>query len=118
VPITWTGSTTLADAGAQASPDVRSTQNGNVIFAALPLGGRLKFDPWDDQVELLKAKPVSSVAEREKMPFEITPFILYLTRDKIAPTETAAGPTDTAGPVTDNRAPAGEQPVDTAKKNQ
>jgi hypothetical protein len=88
-----------------------------VIFAALPLGGRLKFDPWSDQVELLKAKLVGTVAEREKMPFEITAFILYLTRDKITPTEIATLPVDTAGATTDNRAPAGDG-VDTAKKTQ
>jgi hypothetical protein len=87
-----------------------------VIFAALPLGGRLKFDPWDNQVELLKTKPVGTVAEREKMPFEITPFILYLTRDKIMPSESAQIPTDNAGPVTDNKT-AGE-PVDAARKTQ
>ncbi len=29
---------------------------------------------------LLKSKPVGTVAESEKMPFEITPFVLYLTR--------------------------------------
>jgi len=116
VPINWTGSTTLASAATPVSQDGQATPNPGVLFAALPLGGRLKFDPWDDQVELLKAKPVGTVAEREKMPFEITPFILYLTRDKISPTETAAMPTDTAGPVTDNRSPVGE--VDTAKKTQ
>ena len=27
-------------------------------IAALPLGGRIKVDPWTDQVELSKAKPV------------------------------------------------------------
>jgi hypothetical protein len=114
VPINWEGSNAAAPAG-PATQTTQSTQNGNVIFAALPLGGRLKFDPWNDQVELLKAKPVVMVAEREKMPFEITPFILYLTRDKVVPSETVAMPTDTAGPVTDNRAPSG---VDTAKTNQ
>ena len=30
---------------------------------------------------MLKAKPVGTVAEREKMPFEVTPFMLYLTRE-------------------------------------
>jgi len=30
---------------------------------------------------MLKSKPVGAVAEREKMPFEVTPFILYLTRE-------------------------------------
>jgi hypothetical protein len=88
-----------------------------VIFAALPLGGRLKFDPWSDQVELLKAKPVGTVAEREKMPFEITPFILYLTRDKVSPTETATLPVDTAGSPTDSKNSASDG-IDTARKTQ
>ncbi len=48
--------------------------------AALPLGARVKVDPWDDHVELLKAKPVALSSAREKMPFEVTPFLLYLTR--------------------------------------
>jgi hypothetical protein len=49
-------------------------------IAALPLGGRIKLDPWTDQVELAKAKPVALASSREKIPFEITPFFPYLTR--------------------------------------
>ncbi len=49
-------------------------------IAALPLGGRVKVDPWNDKLELIKSKPVGTVAEREKMPFEVTPFMPYLTR--------------------------------------
>ena len=49
-------------------------------IAALPLGGRIKLDPWTDQVELSKAKAVPLTSAREKMEFEITPFFLYLTR--------------------------------------
>ena len=49
-------------------------------IAALPLGGRIKLDPWTDQVELAKAKPVALTSAREKMPFELTPFFPYLTR--------------------------------------
>jgi hypothetical protein len=49
-------------------------------IAALPLGGRIKVDPWSDQVELSKAKPVPLTSAREKMEFEITPFFPYLTR--------------------------------------
>ena len=49
-------------------------------IAALPLGGRVKLDPWNDKLELMKSKPVGAVAEREKMPFEVTPFMPYLTR--------------------------------------
>jgi len=48
--------------------------------AALPIGGRVKLDPWNDQVEFLKAKPVPLYSAREKMPFEVTPFMPYLTR--------------------------------------
>jgi Peptidase family M48 len=55
-------------------------------IAALPLGGRIKLDPWSDQVELVKARPVTLALAREKMPFEITPFFPFLTR---LPTEGA-----------------------------
>src|SRR5205807_1829066 len=40
---------------------------------ALPLGSRLKLDPWDDRVEMLKSKPVSLHSVRDKMSFEVTP---------------------------------------------
>jgi hypothetical protein len=49
-------------------------------IAALPLGGRVKLDPWSDKLDLMKSKPVGAVAEREKMPFEVTPFMPYLIR--------------------------------------
>jgi len=49
-------------------------------IAALPLGGRIKLDPWTDHVELAKAKPVALTSAKEKMPFEITPFFPYLSR--------------------------------------
>lgn len=49
-------------------------------ISALPIGARLKLDPWSDRVELLKAKPVPLYSAREKMPFEVTPFMPFLTR--------------------------------------
>ena len=49
-------------------------------IAALPIGGRVKMDPWNDKLEMIKSKPVGIIAEREKMPFEVTPFMPYLTR--------------------------------------
>jgi transcription antitermination factor NusG len=49
-------------------------------IAALPLGSRIKLDPWRDQITLIKTRPLELLSPREKMPFEITPFILYLTR--------------------------------------
>ena len=49
-------------------------------IAALPLGGRIKVDPWNDQLRMLKSKPVGNIAEAENTPFQITPFMFYLTR--------------------------------------
>jgi len=78
--------------------DLKSTapldpkQNPQKI-AALPLGGRVKIDPWNDQLSLIKSKPVGTVAEREKMPFEVTPFMPYLTRfgsDTVKPVAASA----------------------------
>ena len=48
--------------------------------AALPLGGRIKVDPWSSQAMLAKAKPVALLSAREKMPFEVTPVFPYVTR--------------------------------------
>ena len=77
-------------ASAPALQDNRTDQ-----IAALPLGGRIKVDPWSDQVELAKGKPVALNSAREKMPFEITPPFPFLTRistpgaDKVALTAPA-----------------------------
>ena len=49
-------------------------------IAALPLGGRIKVDPFDNKVEISKNKPVAILSAREKMPFEVTPMFPYLTR--------------------------------------
>jgi hypothetical protein len=49
-------------------------------IAALPLGGRIKVEPWNNQLQMLKSKPVGTAAQDEVTPFELTPFILYLTR--------------------------------------
>jgi hypothetical protein len=58
-------------------------------IAALPLGSRVKLNPWDNRVELIKTRPLSLLSPREKMPFEVTPFTLYLTRPEVAPVEPA-----------------------------
>src|SRR6266478_6256200 len=69
--------------------------------AALPLGGRVKVDPWNNQLELIKTKPVAITAAADKMPFEVTPFFPFLTRlgaagpEKVTPLpeKTGAAPT-------------------------
>jgi hypothetical protein len=54
-------------------------------FAALPIGTRIKINPWDDRAEMLPTKPVAITSPREKLPFGITPFEPILTRYKPAP---------------------------------
>jgi hypothetical protein len=49
-------------------------------IAALPLGGRVKLNPWDNKVELVKAQSVAITSARDKMPFEVTPFFPRLVR--------------------------------------
>lgn len=49
-------------------------------IAALPLGSRVKLNPWNNRIELVKTRPLALLSAREKMPFEVTPFVLFLTR--------------------------------------
>jgi hypothetical protein len=79
---------------------------GNVDqISALPLGARLKLNPWSDKVNMLNAKAVPLYSAREKMPFEITPFYPFLSRYQT----TADGTTSPA--ATAANAPAGQAPA-------
>src|SRR2546427_2585375 len=71
---------TIVAAVFSAQPSDADAKPAANVIAALPLGGRIKSYPWNDQLHMLKSKPVSTVAESEKMPFEVTPFAIYLTR--------------------------------------
>ena len=62
-------------------------------IAALPLGGRVKLNAWDDKVELVKSQPVAITSARDKMPFEVTPFFPRLTRAGIGDSAAASGST-------------------------
>lgn len=80
VSTSWSiASAVFATQAPQEKPADSEKPTGAVI-AALPLGGRIKVDPWNDQLRMLKSKPVGTVAEAENTPFQITPFMLYLTR--------------------------------------
>jgi hypothetical protein len=61
-----------------ASPEVDSASLDQV--AALPLGGRVKVDPWSARTELMKTSSVAPMSAREKMPFQITPLMPFLIR--------------------------------------
>jgi Peptidase family M48 len=61
-----------------SAPELQMTKVEQI--AALPLDGRVRVDAWSGAAELSKAKPVALMSAREKMPFEVTPVFLYLTR--------------------------------------
>jgi hypothetical protein len=63
-------------------------------IAALPLGGRIKVNPWDDKAEMVKTAPVAITSARDKMPFEVTPFYPRLAR--FGATAPGATPTSAA----------------------
>ncbi len=75
-------------------------------IAALPLGGRVKVDPWNDQLELIKTKPAAITTAADKMPFEVTPFYPFLIRygtaspEKTAPAATPATAPEKTGAAT------------------
>jgi hypothetical protein len=48
--------------------------------SALPLGSRIRVDPWSDRIEMLKVQPVRPMQASEKMPLEVSPFFPYLKR--------------------------------------
>jgi len=62
----------------QAAPALQPNEKTQI--AALPLGSRLKLDPWTAGVSLMKSRPISLLSARDKMPFEVTPLVPYLTR--------------------------------------
>lgn len=73
----------------QSAPALQTTDVTQI--AALPLGSRIKLDPWDDTVELKKNKPVPLQSARDKMAFEVTPMIPHLARYRGAQVANAAG---------------------------
>ena len=72
---------------AQNAPALQ--KNSLEQIAALPLGARIKINAWDDQITLMKTQPVTLVTAKDKMPFEITPLVPYLTHLKPAAPEQA-----------------------------
>lgn len=48
--------------------------------SALPLGSRIRLDPWSDRIEMLKVQSVRPQSASEKMPLEVSPFFPYLKR--------------------------------------
>lgn len=51
-------------------------------IAALPLGSRVKLDPWAGQLKFVKARPPRIYSAKDKLALEVTPFSPYLVRLK------------------------------------
>jgi hypothetical protein len=99
VAASWTSSSV----GTSAHPAaVKSSDN---IIAALPLGGRIHIEPWNNRLEMMKPNTSGPLAEDEKMPFEVTPFVIYLTRQIDSPPARAVD-AESLEPDSDPIAPA------------
>jgi hypothetical protein len=72
--------TSLTSTAAAPTAQVPAAKPADNVIAALPMGGRIKVEPWNNQLHMLKSKTVGRVGEDEVTPFELTPFVLYLTR--------------------------------------
>jgi len=77
-PLTSNGTVTRLSALAAQGPALDMSKLDQI--AALPLGGRVKINPWDDRAEMVKTAPVAITSARDKMPFEVTPFFPRLAR--------------------------------------
>jgi len=82
-----------------------AAKSSESIIAALPLGGRIHIEPWNNRLEMMKPNTSGPLAEDEKMPFEVTPFVIYLTR-QIDATPARAVDAESLEPDTDPIAPA------------
>ena len=78
MPTNWT--IAPAAPSAQAPKGKTADAPATASSVALPLGGRIKVDPFSSQLHFLKFKLVGLVPEYDKMPFEVSPVFLYLTR--------------------------------------
>jgi Peptidase family M48 len=81
----------------QTAPEIQPANLQQI--AALPLGSRIKLDPWDDHVEMKPMKPVPLRSPRDKMAFEVTPVFLNLTRVSSAPDQNAKNATSNSNEV-------------------
>jgi hypothetical protein len=95
VPTSWTIAPPAVSSAQQSDPKPPAN-----AVVALPLGGRIKVDPWSDQLQMAKHKPEPATSEAGKMPFEITAFVFYLTRqeDNSQPTAGVAAKQDSPNP--------------------
>ena len=73
---------------ADAAPALELDNPQQIV--ALPLGSRVKLDPWAGQLKFVKARPPRIYSAKDKLALEVTPFSPYLVRLKPAGTTTTA----------------------------
>jgi peptidase M48-like protein len=94
--VTGTSVTRMAELMSTA-PELRARDTQQI--AALPLGGRVKIDAWDDHVEMSKARQVALISPKEKFPLEITPYTPRLTRMRSADSKAETKPATETKPT-------------------
>jgi hypothetical protein len=67
---------------ADTAPELELDNPQQIV--ALPLGSRVKLDPWAGQLKFVKAQPPSIYSAKDKLALEVTPFSPYLVRLKPA----------------------------------
>ena len=65
-------------------PTAKDPSEPSLYTAALPLGSRIKLDPWSNRVDLIQPTLVPTLLDRERMPLQVTPFHPYLGRSPLA----------------------------------
>jgi hypothetical protein len=98
---------------ASSAPELQARDVKQI--AALPLGGRIKLDPWSDQLSIQKNRSVRLLSAREKMPFQLTPMFPYLSRQgqPVAAQRSDANGTPTANipaPSAEGKPPDASEP--------
>jgi hypothetical protein len=81
-PVAENGRIALLPSLVQAAPPLAPQDIAQI--PALPLGSRLRLEPWDNRAEVVNAKPVAILSMDEKLPFEVTPIVLSLRRQSAA----------------------------------
>jgi len=99
-PLATAGTVNRLSGLATQGPALDNTKLDQI--AALPLGGRVKINPWNDKAEMVKTAPVAITSARDKMPFEVTPFFPRLIRYGAATNAPAATPTTASNSGTGN----------------
>jgi hypothetical protein len=75
---------------AERAPDLELDNPQQIV--ALPLGSRVKLEPWAGQLKFVKASPPHIYSARDKLALEVTPFSPYLMRqDSPGRTKVAVG---------------------------